>query len=91
VLSKQAGRVTYGLTIDYRREDGHFPVSVSCVTISNPDLLSRSETGVDPGIMCDAFSYEIIKNGFGNEIMCASGKKNKKHSSESLNLKEALI
>jgi hypothetical protein len=39
--------VTY---IDYRCEDGRFPVFASCVTISNPGSLSRSETGVNPGI-----------------------------------------
>jgi hypothetical protein len=37
-------------TIDYTSEDGLFPVSASCVTISNLDLLSSNETGVDPGI-----------------------------------------
>ncbi len=37
-------------TIRYRCEDGRFPVSSSDVTFSNPDLLSRSETGVDSGI-----------------------------------------
>ncbi len=37
-------------TIDYRCEDGRFPVSVSYLTISNPDLLSSIETGVNPGI-----------------------------------------
>jgi hypothetical protein len=31
-------------------EDGHFPVSTSCVKISNPDLLSSSETGVSSEI-----------------------------------------
>ncbi len=36
--------------IDYRREDGPFPVFASCVTISHPDSLSSSETGVNPGI-----------------------------------------
>ncbi len=36
--------------IDYRREDGRFLVSVSCVTISKPDAISSSETGVNPGI-----------------------------------------
>ncbi len=36
--------------IDYRCEVGRFPVPKSCVTFSNPDLLSSRETGVDPGI-----------------------------------------
>ncbi len=36
--------------IDYRCEDGRSPVSTSCVTISNPDSHSSSETGVDPKI-----------------------------------------
>jgi hypothetical protein len=36
--------------IDYRCEDGRFPVSGSCLTISNPDLLPSSETGVNLGI-----------------------------------------
>ncbi len=35
---------------DYRCEDGSFPVSASCVTISNPNSLSSSGTGVNPGI-----------------------------------------
>jgi hypothetical protein len=34
------------LTMDYRCEDGCFPVSASCVTISNPNLYNSSETGV---------------------------------------------
>jgi hypothetical protein len=41
-----------GWTIDYRWEDGRFPVSASCKTISNPVWLSRSETGVHSGIRC---------------------------------------
>jgi hypothetical protein len=36
--------------IDYRCEDGRFPVSTICVTISNPGSLSRSETGGYPWI-----------------------------------------
>jgi hypothetical protein len=36
--------------IDYRCEDGRFPVSASCVTISNPDSLSSSGKGVNPGM-----------------------------------------
>jgi hypothetical protein len=36
-------------TIDYRCQDGRSPVSVGCVTIRNPDSLSSSETGVNPG------------------------------------------
>jgi hypothetical protein len=36
--------------IDYGCEDGRFPVFASCVAISNPDSLSSSETGVNPGI-----------------------------------------
>jgi hypothetical protein len=36
-------------TVDYRHEDGRFPVSVTCVTISNPESLSSSETGLHPG------------------------------------------
>jgi hypothetical protein len=36
--------------MDYRCEGGRFLVSGNCVTISNPDLLSSSETGVNPGI-----------------------------------------
>jgi MFS family permease len=31
-------------------EDGHFALFVSCVTISNPDLLPSRETGVNSGI-----------------------------------------
>jgi hypothetical protein len=36
--------------IDHRRDDGRFPVSANCVTFSNPDALSSSGTGVNPGI-----------------------------------------
>ncbi len=36
--------------IDYRFEDGRFPVYASCVTISNHNLLFISETGVNSGI-----------------------------------------
>jgi hypothetical protein len=36
--------------IDHRCEDSGSPMSVSCVTVSNLDLLSSSETGVNPGI-----------------------------------------
>jgi hypothetical protein len=38
------------ISTDNRYEGGRFLVSVSCVTISNPHLLSSSETGVNPGI-----------------------------------------
>ncbi len=38
----------HALPVDYRFEDDRFPVSASCVTILNPDLLFSSETGVDP-------------------------------------------
>jgi hypothetical protein len=37
-------------TIDYRCEDGRFPVKVFCYTISNFDLLSRNETELNSGI-----------------------------------------
>jgi hypothetical protein len=36
--------------IDYRYENGRFPVFASFVTISYPTLPSSSETGVNPGI-----------------------------------------
>ncbi len=36
--------------IDYRCEIGRFPVSVSCLTISNPDSLSSSETRINTEI-----------------------------------------
>jgi hypothetical protein len=36
--------------IDYKCEGGHFSVSGSCVTGSNPDLVSSGETRVNPGI-----------------------------------------
>jgi hypothetical protein len=45
--------------IDYRCEYGRFPVSASCVTISNPDLLSSRETGVNPGIRSWKSTYLI--------------------------------
>ncbi len=37
------------LSKDYSCEDGRFPVPASCVTISNPDSPSSSETGVNTG------------------------------------------
>jgi hypothetical protein len=40
---------TQASTMDYRCEVGRFLVSANCVTISNPDLLSSSETGVNLG------------------------------------------
>jgi hypothetical protein len=36
--------------IAHRCDDGRFPVSASCLTISNPGSPSSSETGVNPGI-----------------------------------------
>ncbi len=39
-----------GHTLDYRCIGGRFPVTASCVTISNPHLLSSSEAGVDSGM-----------------------------------------
>ncbi len=42
--------VKLGIHIDYRCEYGRFPVSASCLTTSNPGLLSSSETRVSPGI-----------------------------------------
>jgi hypothetical protein len=39
-----------GATIDYRCEDGRFPVSASFVTLLNLFLLSSSGTGVNPGM-----------------------------------------
>jgi hypothetical protein len=36
--------------IDYRCEDGRFPVCPRCMTISNPDLLSCVKTGINPGV-----------------------------------------
>jgi hypothetical protein len=39
-----------GDAIDYRWECGRFPMSTSFLTVSNPESLSSSETGVDPGI-----------------------------------------
>jgi hypothetical protein len=48
--AKQLERRKVGETINYRCEDCPFLVSASCVTISNPDSLSTSETGVIPGI-----------------------------------------
>jgi hypothetical protein len=37
-------------TIAYRCGDGHFSMFESCETISNPNSLSNSETGVDTRI-----------------------------------------
>ncbi len=38
------------MTIDFRCENGNFSVPGSCVTISNPDSLSSTETCVISGI-----------------------------------------
>ncbi len=45
--------------IDYRGEDGRFPVCTSCVTIPNPVLLSSSEMGVNPGMRSWKCTYLI--------------------------------
>jgi hypothetical protein len=45
------------MTIDYRFASGRFPVTASCVTISNPDSRSSSETGVNPGIKSQKCTY----------------------------------
>jgi hypothetical protein len=37
----------------YKSESGHFPWPASCMKISNPDLLSWSEIGVNPGIKAE--------------------------------------
>ncbi len=42
ILVETRNELTY-----YRWEDGPFPVFASCVTISNPNSLSSSETGVN--------------------------------------------
>jgi hypothetical protein len=39
-----------GSPTDHRCEDGRFAVFKSYVTVSNPDSLLSSKTGVDPGI-----------------------------------------
>ncbi len=36
--------------MDYRRDDGRFLLSASCVAISNLDSFSSSKTGVNPRI-----------------------------------------
>jgi hypothetical protein len=36
--------------MDYGCEGGRLVVPATCVTVSNPDLLSSSEQGVHPGI-----------------------------------------
>jgi hypothetical protein len=42
--------------IDYPYEDGRrFPAFVSRVTISNPDSLSRNETGSCQNAICDLY------------------------------------
>jgi hypothetical protein len=51
VVSRFHSSFLFGnVVIDYRCEDGRFPVYASCVTISNPDSLYSSETGINPGI-----------------------------------------
>jgi hypothetical protein len=46
-------------TINYRCEYGSFPVSASCVTISKPDSLYRSEIRINPGIRSRKRTYLI--------------------------------
>ncbi len=45
----QANKYAIAL-IDNRREYGQIPVCASCVTISNPQSISSSETGINPEI-----------------------------------------
>ncbi len=48
---RNQGEKTLGIFIvDYRREDGRFPVSENWLTISNPDSLSNSDTGINSGM-----------------------------------------
>jgi hypothetical protein len=56
------------MIIDYRREDGRFPVSASCVTISNSDSIFTSETIRSSGVMimayrCDDEKKKILESG----------------------------
>ncbi len=55
-------RVGLVQTEDYRWEDRHFPVWSSCVTISNLNLLSTSETWANPGIRSWKSTYLIEPN-----------------------------
>jgi hypothetical protein len=51
-------------TIDYRFEDGRFPVSASCVSISNPDSLSSSETTKTVKMNVNICKYSKDKNEY---------------------------
>jgi hypothetical protein len=46
--------------IDYRCEDGRFPVSARSVTISNPNSLSSREAGDNPGIRSWKRLYNLV-------------------------------
>jgi hypothetical protein len=52
-------RVLFFSTIDYRCENDRVLASASCVTFSNPYSLSRSQTGVNPGIRSWRNNYLI--------------------------------
>jgi hypothetical protein len=43
--------------MDYECEEPLFPVSASCVTISNPDSISSSERGITSGIKTEESTY----------------------------------
>jgi hypothetical protein len=45
--NKMSASFEDGLSIDNKYEDGRFPVSGSWVTISNPDSLPNSKTGIN--------------------------------------------
>jgi hypothetical protein len=44
--------ILLSIVISVGYKGGRFPVFSSCVSISNPDSLSRSKTGVNPGLIC---------------------------------------
>jgi hypothetical protein len=50
LLAERKNIEAYHRQIEYGCEDGRFPLYASRMTISNPDLLSSSETGVSTGI-----------------------------------------
>jgi hypothetical protein len=55
-------QVTVGLAIDYRCDDGRFPMSANCMAIANAAPPSSSETGIDSCIKSLKSIYLIKLN-----------------------------
>jgi hypothetical protein len=64
-------------SIDYRCEDGRFPVFASCVAILNPNSIFNSETGVNSGIrsLNNHFSDSLIELEVRKPLMVSISQK----------------